>query len=45
MNDNCERCDSELELCPADLPWHDDYWICPECDSTYVKEKDETDQE
>lgn len=32
---NCERCNTELLLCPADFPWHEEYWICPECESTY----------
>jgi hypothetical protein len=32
---NCQKCNAELELCPADWPWHEDYWICPKCDSTY----------
>lgn len=30
---NCEQ--AELELVGADEPWHDDYLICPICDSTY----------
>jgi len=39
----CERCGAVLELCPARFPWHDDFWICPQCDSTfsYENEKDE----
>ena len=42
MNYNCEKCGHELDLCPADFPWHEDYWICPECESTYVyTERDE----
>ena len=32
----CERCKGELILCPADFPWHTQYWICVECESTYV---------
>lgn len=32
---NCERCNQPCELCLADWPWNDDYWICPKCDSTY----------
>ena len=37
----CERCSAECELCPADLPWNPEYWICPDCESTYVKDKNE----
>lgn len=33
--DKCEKCGCELELCAADWPWHEDYWICLKCDSTY----------
>lgn len=36
----CERCQHNLELCPADWPWNPSFWICPECDSTYVCEKE-----
>lgn len=39
MEHKCEKCNSVLELCPADWPWNEDYWICPKCDSTYVFEK------
>lgn len=35
----CDKCEHELELCPADWPWHEEYWICPNCESTYVKEE------
>ena len=34
----CEQCGHELELCPANEPWNPEFWICPECDSTYVNE-------
>jgi len=36
----CERCQHECELCLADWPWSDDYWICPNCESTYYIEDD-----
>jgi len=36
----CARCKHNLDLCPADWPWNPTYWICPECESTYVYEKD-----
>lgn len=28
-------CDGELKLSKADLPWHDEHYYCPICDSTY----------
>lgn len=31
----CERCNGKLELIPELEPWHTDYWICEDCDSTY----------
>lgn len=32
----CSICDDvDLLLCPADWTWHDDYWICPKCESIY----------
>jgi hypothetical protein len=31
----CERCNETLELCLADYPFNEDYWICPKCESTY----------
>ncbi len=34
----CEKCSTELELCPADWPFNPDFWICPQCDSTYIFE-------
>lgn len=34
----CPRCGGELHLCPANWPWNPDYWICVDCDSTYVFE-------
>jgi hypothetical protein len=34
--DKCDKCNSELELCPADWPWNPDYWICVKCDSTFI---------
>ena len=36
MTDRCERCEKALELVPPNEPWHEAYWICPDCDSTYV---------
>ena len=39
MSDKCDKCGSKLEICPANEPWNDEHWICPECDSTYVKEE------
>ena len=38
---DCERCSVSCELCPADYPWNEEYWICPNCESTYVKEKND----
>jgi len=35
MKEKCEKCNSILELCPADLPYHEEHWSCPNCDSTY----------
>lgn len=32
----CTKCNYELELCPSDFPWNDDFWICSNCDSTFV---------
>ena len=37
----CIKCKSALLLCPADHPWNPDFWICPECESTYIYEEDE----
>lgn len=37
----CERCGEACILCLEDWPWNEEYWICPKCDSTYVKESDE----
>ncbi len=37
---NCERCNSECELCPANYPWNEEFWICSECGSTYIYEYD-----
>lgn len=34
----CDRCDGELILCPADYPWHDEDWICRDCESIYAKD-------
>ena len=38
----CQQCGNECVLCPADWPWNPEFWICRECDSTYIKEEDET---
>jgi len=35
----CEKCGHECELCAADWPYNPDYWICPNCDSTYIFEE------
>ena len=35
----CDLCKSNLQLCPADFPYNPDFWICPKCDSTYVKDE------
>jgi hypothetical protein len=32
-------CGQDLELIPEYWPWHEEYWICPDCDSTYCHEK------
>lgn len=40
-NPKCQ-CGETLELCPADWPWNVEYWICPKCDSTYIKEEAST---
>ena len=37
----CTKCNHQLELCPADYPWNPQYWICPQCDSTYIFEEEE----
>lgn len=34
MSHKCDKCGHELELCPSDWPWYDDFWICPKCKST-----------
>ena len=34
----CEECNSITELCHEVEPWSEEHWICPKCDSTYVKE-------
>lgn len=38
----CEKCNIDLELVAADEPWHDEYFICSNCDGTYydVTDKD-----
>ena len=37
----CPYCkEGILELVPADEPWHEEYYICPKCDSTYSKKND-----
>lgn len=41
---NCERCPSECELMPSHFPWNEEYWICPECGSTYIYEWDRENQ-
>lgn len=43
--EKCEKCGGEIMLCLSDWPWHEDYWICEKCESTYCymheKEKKE----
>jgi len=39
MDNRCPECKLYLILCPADLPWHEEYWICPKCDATFVYEE------
>lgn len=31
----CPRCKTKIRLVKAREPYHDDYLICPKCDSTY----------
>ncbi len=31
----CRVCGGKLHLVPADEPWHADYYVCEECDSTF----------
>jgi hypothetical protein len=38
-NDKCDKCQTELILCPQDWPWHPDYWQCPNCYSVYYFEE------
>ena len=37
----CERCGGNLILCAADWPWNPEFWICEDCESTYVYEADD----
>ena len=33
----CLHCGEDvIEHIPSDEPWHDEYWGCPSCDSSYV---------
>lgn len=33
----CKHCSQDkIEYNDADEPWHDEQWICENCDSTYV---------
>lgn len=36
MLGKCEECDIELQFVPADWPFGLEYWICIECEKTYV---------
>ena len=36
----CERCKNECELCSANYPWNEEFWICGECGSTFIFEYD-----
>ncbi len=40
MITKCEICNIELESIPKDYPRHEEYWICRNCDATYVYEED-----
>lgn len=37
--DNCEKCGGELDLCPTDWPYNDDFWICLACGSISTSSK------
>lgn len=41
---NCERCNCELELYPAEWPYPE-FWIYLKCEATYVKEEEMNDLE
>jgi len=41
MTEVCEYCGVELDLCPADWPWQEEFWICPKCESKYVHIREE----
>lgn len=34
----CEICQFNCDLVPEREPFHDKYWICEKCDSTYCFE-------
>jgi rRNA maturation endonuclease Nob1 len=38
MPNFCERCNGALTLCPENFPWNEEFYICNECGSTYIKE-------
>lgn len=31
----CKKCCGNLILIPSSNPWHDEYWICEDCESTF----------
>lgn len=35
---SCEKCEGKLELCPVYYPWNEEFWICSDCGSTYIKQ-------
>lgn len=32
----CKKCNTELALCPGNWIWEEGYWICPNCEATYI---------
>lgn len=34
----CEICNGNLVLCPPDFPFNPQFWICEDCESTYIYE-------
>lgn len=38
MTYKCERCGGKLYLVPEDHPYHPEYYICEDCDSSYFRE-------
>ena len=42
--ERCERCEAVLVLCPPNFPFSPQYWICPDCDSTYCYEEEKEEE-